>query len=565
MEYSGALAAGNQAWQRNGRAYSFGLAGIPYLYVAELGGYELDTDHVRRAPRSPNPAVPFSYVSYSSSLDTPVLPVFVPNPGIDQDASSYYSSVIGEEELVEFVRTSVLNGDTTRVANSLRKKALTFVQQLASRGRRGRTLTTEQWGAAHQAVMKGGGSALLSYLLREASLGWSKTAYIKSLTDSARELMQVVAKLSVGLTSSSLPMCIIPPESRFSLGEEIERLYPSVDDEFLDWLPNKDPLVICWVMGFKPKGEDARPDRGLPPFTRMLIGPDAEMLTVVYGPAREEHWTSFVEDPRRLAIQNGLWESIMATSNAILVDSATDTVTTHGYLRSHWGHPETSVQTESLLVDPRPQRLGEHDVDTVIHMIFARLSGNQAFEGLCNPPGGDWSGLSLLTSDKTKELRWLSLPRVSGSNAKRPDHVVQLFGLLDEPIVLAIESKAKHSSVEQRIGGRLTTYVATLLDSPASIERPHSGEAIWTHSRLGLVVDALHLASAAAYLLRNITDLTRGAQVARADLQIGLRFKDDPIRCEVHLLPTTALGRAIADFLACLPLQSIGVTVSIHQ
>jgi len=74
IEYCGALPAGNQAWQRNGRAYSFGRARIPYLYVAEIGGYELDAERVRKAPRLPNAAVPFSYLSYSLSQQTPVIP-----------------------------------------------------------------------------------------------------------------------------------------------------------------------------------------------------------------------------------------------------------------------------------------------------------------------------------------------------------------------------------------------------------------------------------------------------------------------------------------------------------
>ena len=84
FEYCGALPAGNQAWQRSGRAYSFGLAKIPYFYVAELGGFELDSDRNRRSPRMSNPAVPFSYVSFSLEQKTPVLPIFITSPGADE-------------------------------------------------------------------------------------------------------------------------------------------------------------------------------------------------------------------------------------------------------------------------------------------------------------------------------------------------------------------------------------------------------------------------------------------------------------------------------------------------
>ena len=382
IEYSGALAAGNQAWQRSGRAYSFGLARIPYLYVAELGGYELDAERVRRAPRLPNPAVPFSYLSYSSSLDTPVLPVFVPNPGIDEDARDLFTSVIGEHELVEYIRIVILNEDSQEVTEALQEKALRFVQKLASSGRPGRTLSPDQWAKAYRAVRADSSNALVSYLLRETSLRWSKTAYIRSLTTSARELMEIAGALSIGLTSSNLPMCLIPPKNRPLFAREMGRLYAELSRDFLDWLKNEEPLVICWVMGFKPRGDDARPDRGLPPFARMLVGPDTDILTVVYGPAPATHWSLLLENPRDLANQNGLWEAIMVTSDAILADSATDDVTTHGFLRAHWDQAINSIPTESMLVASHPEHIGEHDVDTVIHTVFARLAATHVFEGL---------------------------------------------------------------------------------------------------------------------------------------------------------------------------------------
>ena len=171
----------------------------------------------RRAPRLPNPAVPFSYVSYSSSLDTPVLPVFVPNPGIDEDAKALFEPVIGEDELVEYIRIAILNKDNRETTEALQEKALTFVQQLASSGRRGRTLTPDQWGKAYQAVRSGSKNALISYLLKETSLNWSKTAYIESLTTSASELMRIAGELSIGLTSSEFTYVSHPSrESRSS-------------------------------------------------------------------------------------------------------------------------------------------------------------------------------------------------------------------------------------------------------------------------------------------------------------------------------------------------------------
>ncbi len=565
MEYSGALAAGNQAWQRSGRAYSFGLAKIPYLYVAELGGYELDQLRTKRATRFPNPAVPFSYLSYSSALNVPVLPVYVLNPGASDDTKTAFASVIGEDTLVDYINKAILKADTQSVAETLQKKALAFVQMLASGGRKGRTLTPEQWAEAYDVINDADSRAFLPYLLDKAALRWSKTAYIQNLTVSAKELMEVAARLSIGLTSANLPICIVPSENRTDLAKEVERLYPKVDSGFLTWLRSEEELVICWVMGFKPRGDDARPDRGLPPLARMLIGPGSQLLTVVYGPAPPAHWSLLSEAPTELAQQNGLWEAIMVASNAILVDSATDNVTSHGFLRTHWEQEDRVTTPTPMLVSPMPQRITENDVDTVIHTMFARLGSGQVFEGLCNPPGGDWSGVSVLTQGMERELRWLSLPRVSGVESKRPDHVLQIFGVRDIPILLAIESKESHGSVEARIGQRLKNYMSNLLSSPASIERENGRRAEWKHSEVSLGSDDFLYASAAASLFGNDSDLKKVMERANTDLQIGLRFSTDTNQCQVHLLPGTDLGESIAEFINGLALGDIGLSIHIHQ
>ena len=78
FEFCGALPAGNNAWQRCGRALSMAYAKIPYLYYAELGGVELGEGRTVKAPRFPNPLVPFAYVTLGSTEKTISIPVFVP-------------------------------------------------------------------------------------------------------------------------------------------------------------------------------------------------------------------------------------------------------------------------------------------------------------------------------------------------------------------------------------------------------------------------------------------------------------------------------------------------------
>ena len=82
FEFCGALPAGNNAWQRCGRALACASASVPYLYYAELGGLELDRNRTVKAPRFPNPLVPFAYLSLSQLSNSLAAPVFMISPTI---------------------------------------------------------------------------------------------------------------------------------------------------------------------------------------------------------------------------------------------------------------------------------------------------------------------------------------------------------------------------------------------------------------------------------------------------------------------------------------------------
>jgi hypothetical protein len=84
---------------------------------------------------------------------------------------------------------------------------------------------------------------------------------------------------------------------------------------------------------------------------------------------------------------------------------------------------------------------------------------------MCNPPGGDWSGINLkLQSGRLG--RWTSLPRVSLQ--KRPDHVVQV-DLPSGQIILSVESKQHFSSLEENVGPRLKDYLKYLMASRPNV------------------------------------------------------------------------------------------------
>lgn len=559
IEYCGALPAGNQAWQRSGRAYSFGKAQISYLYVAELAGYELGEGRVRKAARLPNPAVPFSYVSFSLTNDTPTLPVFLTSPGADETSRATYANVFAEIELIALIRAMLLGQDDDAPTNALRLKALSFVETKATGSRAGITLTPHQWQQAYEALKNG--QSLVDFLVDNTHLSWSKVSSIR-ITPTARKLMSITATQAIGLTAKDLPMCIVPRKNRSAFATTVERLYKGrIQADFLTWLRQDRHLSICWVMGFKPRGDDARPDRGLPPLTRMLIGKDSDLLTVIYGPAPVTSWSRLHKDPLKLIQENGLWEAILGVSDAILADSTTDGIRHHGYLRSHWHQEKPHPELKLVFVEPKPLRIGENDVDTVIHLLLARHGGDFIFEGMCNPPGGDWSGVSLQPLDRILELRWLTLPRVSADEAKRPDHVFQFFRTNKPPVLLSIESKEHAASVETGIGPRLTSYIQALLRTPASIERA-AQTVSWAHSTTYLDIKCLTMASAVAFISDTEAHIVKVKNRAEADLLMCFTFLNSGESCTIRLIPTTPLGAEIATIVMALPLAGTGIHVT---
>lgn len=559
IEYCGALPAGNQAWQRNGRAYSSARAGIPYVYIAELGGYELGAGRSRKATRLPNPAVPFSYLALAASLNTPVIPVFVPSPGASEDTIRAYSDVFGRDDLLKLIRNLISGREYKESKNSLEHKALELVKLLALNRKRSDTLTPAKWEEAYEFILSGG--TLAQYSLQKAPLSWAKTAYISSLTSSAKDLMALAAMHAVGLSSTNLPVCVIPAVERGSFARGLVSLYPDLPLDSIQWLSKQKDLTICWIMGFKPRGDDARPDRGLAPMARMLIGEDSDLLTVVYGPAPVATWDRLNNDPVNLMQQNGLWEAILTVSDAILIDSRTAANTqTRAFLRTHWEAGIPTQKTASILVEPAPERIGENDVDTVLHLLFSRLGCTYVFEGMCNPPGGDWSGISVLTTDKSLELRWLSLPRVTANDAKRPDHLFQVFDIYSLPIILVIESKERANQVESNIGPRLIKYVADLISTAPSVQRT-GAENSWVKAATILPRNSVQFASAVAFLLNKEAELKGIANLANSDLILGLEFSEDGGYCTINLRACTKLGQTLKTFMKGISSPSTNITV----
>lgn len=550
IEYCGALPAGNQAWQRNGRALSFAAAGVPYLYIAELGGFELDDARERKAERLPNPAVPFSYLVTCRSFQSMAVPVYVPAPGASEATATKYAPAYGAHHVLGLVRAYMMGESAATHIQGLQEHAVAAVRILAGARRRRDSLTPAEWEAAWNAV--NAGSALPEFLCTLPALDWKKTAYIEGLTATAQSLMAAAAKLGVGFTSTSLPICLVPPHRRDEFSAAIARVHPHLDAAFLSWVKGRgSPLTICWVMGFKPGGEDARPDRGLPPLARMLGGADAEILTVVYGPAPATHWTMMVSQKEKLTAQNGLWQAVLNTSDAVLADSATlPSGRARAEILTNSGKKSEIIRGH-VPIEPSPIRFGEQDVDTVIHTLLAKLGGATVFEGMCNPPGGDWSGISRLVRGSREEHRWLVLPRVTAANEKRPDHVFQILTGQGDDLAVAIESKDASGDIEAAIGPRLSKYLSGLFTSPPSIMRDERGSP-WRHFAGSAPIAPPEIATAAAFVSRGDEDLRGVAARALVDLVIAARFSPHDGACVLRLHARSPLGVTLAASIAAI-------------
>ena len=452
LEYCSALPAGNNAWQRSGRALSSVLAGVPYLYFAEIGGSELDESREVKAPRFPNPVVPFSYLMTSQKYDSLCVPVYKTHPSITDDLYTKFKGVIGVDEGIKIIKCLIEGGDMMAATKKLVEKDLQLVKLLSNDRRSVDTLKGNQW---DQLLAANNPEVWLSDNTKE--LTWVKKMSEKvCVSTSFKKLLSTVKGYNCRtIGGKDLPICIIPAEKVAEFVGFLEGLYPKINFS----IDIRKPLTLVWITGFKPRGDDSRPDRGLTPLARMVVGPEAEIMAIISGPAKDSTWSQMKSSPFKLRKENGLWQSVFNLSNHVLIDSATAK-------EPMYFHEDCvlSKNPSPIVFDlaNNPSNFSEDDTDCAIHQIFAHKNQFGIMEGLCNPPGGDWSGISYF--NKTVEYRWTSLPRVSPIGGKRPDHVIQI-AMPDRNILFSIEFKGKGNDLEENIGDHLTDYMRDLFNT----------------------------------------------------------------------------------------------------
>lgn len=550
FEFSNALPAGNNAWQRAGRALSMVRAEIPYFYFAEIGGQELDADRNIKAPRFPNPIVAFSYLSISSAAPEKCTTVYLPSRSINKETYDEFSDAFANSDY----KYAIASLFTEKIPDSVsldvsKDKSADFVYDLANRRKRNNTHSLESWKVLLTNSRSG---TPVAPIFLDDKLGWSKKISIPSQPTLPKLIIALIESGAVAVGSVDMPFCVIAKDKRLEVATRLHSLYgDTLSDGFIKWLgsPQKD-LVVTMVAGFKPRGDDSRPDRGLVPLARMIFAnDDVDLLSVVYGPAKAHTWNKLFSDYQWLATNNGLWEAVLNLSNAVLVDSMTWSAD-FGRRDVLLGEQKSEIRAVQLAKFSNVPRYGEHDVDSVLHLLFSNAETNGVFEALCNPPGGDWSGVSLVDSEGATN-RWTSLPRVTGIDGKRPDHIIQFFG--DHKVVLSVESKDILRNLEEGVGPRLDYYTKALLVEGVAQSRKLKDSLEWSQEIdldiLKETVSEYEFLSAVA-VMGGSSDAKASLEKSSANASFAITFHSDGSTDLFFSCNNTKLKQTILDFLS---------------
>jgi sensor histidine kinase YesM len=153
---------------------------------------------------------------------------------------------------------------------------------------------------------------------------------------------------------------------------------------------------------------------------------------------------------------------------------------------------------------------------------------------MCNPPGGDWSGISYFDFLDKTEYRWTSLPRVSETKAKRPDHIIQIHTKKEE-IFLVIESKNNARDLDENIGVRLTQYVNVLFKIPPTAYKPTKQDWQSFTGKKSPLNNAVTY-SGGSFVYKNLAEMENEMQDGKLDFVLAFEFKNDGTETIGHLL-----------------------------
>ena len=453
VEFSNALSAGNQAWQRHGRWYSFSKIDLPFFFITGMGSSELNSDREIISLRSPNPATILSYLNFSKIYKKPIFPIFVFSDNADNEFKKKFSKIEGTNNLNKLI-TGLLNNNkfNEKDVEENHNNTWEYYKFLINKSK---NLNSEK-----EIIIKlsqdFNSQKFINYY-NSSPKKWKKSVSIPT-TNNFKKFQKLVEQNSSSIISTNLPFALIREDKKENFFNSVYKIYKS--KEILEFSKKKN-IIVSFILGFKPKGDDARPDRGLTSFIKTLFNDDINIFTIIYGPAKKNSWDLLVNDPKILGEKNGLFNSIFAISDCILVDSKNYPKKSKNFFLKKEYFFESPINSKGFFVDPISLEINEHDVDNSIILFFNYFTKNNFFESMVNPPGGDWSSLKLKNYTNNKIYSWTNLPRVSGVNSKRPDHIYTILHD-NKNYCLIIESKNKNKDLDKNIGERLKNYIIDL-------------------------------------------------------------------------------------------------------
>ena len=556
IEFCSALQAGNQAWQRSGRAYSTARANVcPYLYIIDFVKYELDENRNRKALRFPNAAIPYSYYNASKYWKYPTIQVYFKSeefqPSFDPLLLDFDTSLFGETDVCSLLYGLIYDMDVTHIYKTLIEKSLKILDFMSATCN-SNSFSKKDW----ISIRNDYSGDILAFSKQNNRFPFTKKIAQKSITGHNKDFADLATNYSIGIASKDLPFGLIPSYNKINFANGLHALYPEMSWDFYNKLAVESDLIVCMFKGFKPHGDDARPDRGILPLISMLSGETTEILTFVYGETSESTLQKLDKNILSLARGNGLWSAIVSLSDFIILDAPKipKTIGAANIIRliQNKANKLISLTTENhtanMLICPYPTHYTENDVDTYIHIIFKYIIPD-TFEGFCNPPGGDWSGISLINNLDPScgtEFRWLTLPRVSDS--KRPDHISILFNLFEKPLLICTESKELARNLEPDIGPALTKYIYDLLEYCPSVKRPIYSN-IWTICTAKVSASDFLCASIGCFFAPANFDMTTISDKCNCDVLIGFDINVPTSRCKVQINGFSHIGNTLSNYM----------------
>ena len=541
IEFSSALPAGNNSWQRSGRALSFSQANIPYIYATEIGGNELDEKGSVKATRWPASALILSYILNASRKNIINSIHYTLSPVSNQKIKNDFSFLNDDSTLLTLVYNAITSANLT----PSKIKILEMNKKIYNI----RAKSEENFFTTN----KGFNPVDCASGIKKQHLTWNKKVSIET-SNSFTKLKKLLTEFCYSPYSKvSLPFGILPAENIDDFVAKLETIYPAskVSDIKEKLFHTNSDIVFALVNGFKPGGEDSRPDRGVIPFIRMLLGSDIPMVVVLFGPVPTYHLDKFHKSNfSELANSNGLFSAIFMGADYIIIDTAKKGNDQSEFLYNTIKNPinnsPASINHLNRQLVELPKKLGENDVDTLIHMLFDH-GFDDVFESFSNPPGGDWSGISILKDGN--EYRWISLPRAP-KDVKRPDHIFQL----DSNTLLSIESKDYYNTLlkhEENVGPHMKDYLSKLLfPRPINSVRKVGNKYFNDYNEL-INLDHIIQLTAATFMSKSNDDISYASlkkllSATATDMVLGIKVIDIE-NIEIHYLST---NQKIVDLLS---------------